>query len=82
MKNYTASRQKLKELGWQREWLGTRAASEALKHEFFHFLSRAGSYGETPDPELMLRKRVLLVEEELEEYLALAPVPEELGGDE
>jgi hypothetical protein len=72
-----------RELGWQREWLGTRAASEALKHEFFHFLGRVGPYGEAQDPQLTLRKRLLLVEEELEDYLALAVVdPGEIGGNE
>jgi hypothetical protein len=43
---------------FQQNWLGYRATAEALKHEEFLYLSRAGPYHDAPTPKVLLAERV------------------------
>lgn len=57
------------EMGWQREWLDRRVASEEMKHEYYYFLGRVGEYGAAEDPVRLLKRRVQNVEEELQKKI-------------
>jgi Protein of unknown function (DUF4231) len=43
---------------YQQNWTTYRATCERLKHEKFLFISQAGPYAATPEPEAMLAERV------------------------
>ena len=43
---------------FQQNWLGYRATAEALKHEKFVYLARAGPYRDAPAPDALLAERV------------------------
>ena len=43
---------------FQQNWLGYRATAEALKHEKFLYLMRAGPYRDAPAPDAVLAERV------------------------
>ena len=43
---------------YQQNWTSYRATSEALKHEKFTYLARAGPYASAADPHAMLAERV------------------------
>ena len=43
---------------FQQNWIGYRATSEALKHEKFLYLMRAGPYRDSPAPDAVLAERV------------------------
>jgi hypothetical protein len=65
----------------QREWLGSRSASEALKHQFVYFLGRVGRYGETDDPQEELEQQVRFIDRQYRRFVSLGMVPEEHGGN-
>ena len=43
---------------FQQNWITYRATSEALKHEKFLYLTRAGPYRDSPAPDAVLAERV------------------------
>ena len=43
---------------FQQNWITYRATSESLKHEKFLYLTRAGPYRDSPEPEVALAERV------------------------
>ena len=43
---------------YQQNWTSYRATSEALKHEKFTYLAKAGPYGAAADPHALLAERV------------------------
>ena len=43
---------------FQQNWLGYRATAEALKHEKFLYLARAGPYRDAPAPDALLAEHV------------------------
>lgn len=49
-------------LKWQRKWLRRRWAAETLRGERFLFIGRVGEYGESADPERVLRRRIVEIE--------------------
>ena len=50
---------------YQRNWLSYRATAEALKHEKFLFVERAGHYAEVDEPRKLLVEQVeLLISQE------------------
>ncbi len=50
-------------LRWQRKWLRRRWAAETLRGERFLFIGRLGAYGESPEPERVLRQRIVEIEQ-------------------
>jgi len=43
---------------YQQNWIIYRSTCEALKHEKYLFLKRAGDYAQTPNPEILLAERI------------------------
>ena len=49
-------------LKWQRKWLRRRWAAETLRAERYLFVGRLGDYGGSPEPERVLRQRIVEIE--------------------
>ncbi len=49
-------------LKWQRKWLRRRWAAETLRGERFFFIGRVAEYGESAEPERVLRRRMVEIE--------------------
>ncbi len=49
-------------LKWQRKWLRRRWAAETLRGERFFFIGRVAEYGESAEPERVLRRRIVEIE--------------------
>ncbi len=49
-------------LKWQRRWLKNRWVAETLRGERFLFIGRLGEYAESPEPDRVLRRRLVDIE--------------------
>ncbi len=49
-------------LKWQRKWLRRRWAAETLRAERYLFVGQLGDYGGSPEPERVLRQRIVEIE--------------------
>lgn len=49
-------------LKWQRKWLKRRWMAEMLRGERFMFVGRLGAYAGAPDPDRVLRQRIVEIE--------------------
>jgi hypothetical protein len=45
-------------LQWNEHWIAYRSTCEALKHERYLYLARAGPYATAPEPRVLLAERV------------------------